>query len=129
MNQKLTVGDKTYVIDIDKAIQSGAAKQIRPYRIGQIFCLKSLHLKPEGELAILTLVGINLVCFVLLTDLKNVNNLGNRWRDGIKVQNLRNISDEELSKMGVTYEYVGEGADLPTILAEFYAQYNKVKEQ
>lgn len=123
MTQKLVVRDKTYILDSNKAIQSGAAKQIGPYSIGQIFCLKRPN---ASDLVILARIGANTVTFILLTSIKYAKNLGDRWTDGIVVKNVREISELELRPLSITakIEYVGEGKDLPTILAEFYALHN-----
>ena len=87
---KIEIEDKEYDLDVDKALSSGALKEINKYRhIGQHF----RHPTVDGceKLYILTIVGRNEVGLIGFG--------GCRYHDFIKVKDPSNISDSEWIKI------------------------------
>jgi hypothetical protein len=107
MNHKVKIGEETYEVNLEAAIEQGLIKKINLVKRGQVFRFKS-------ALYLLSLVDENLVCLVNLND-------GNRWDDAVSVKKDSDISRKEQEELfvGENFEYVGEASNLREILNKF----------
>lgn len=107
MNHKVKIGEETYEVNLEAAIEQGLIKKINLVKRGQVFRFKS-------ALYLLSSVDENLVCLVGLND-------GNRWDDLVRVKKYQDISREEQEELfgEDNFEYVGEVGNLREILNKF----------